>query len=311
MWALQAFGCRRNVACMGLMRAAGVAICALATVASLTGCGVVQVGQSVITEQTITTQLTNMVDEIESSALGLTAEYTIEITGSYTFVVDVQVAADVLTPATTMLIVEPVLAAFNSSPLSAQQLSFVLTAADGGVLAIGALDVTPTVLSAEVQYWFDLSAALGVALSMDLEPTDGVDAPYLRAITAYSAQTSPDAANWDAARAVPDPSLALRSWALPRIDAFASLPPEAATSLAISLPDQSEASAGMINLAWNGNLGTLSLSLFSEVQGNRHFVVHLEACSVPTPLEPAVIDELVTVGLILPPGAGSGVCPPD
>ncbi|WP_309616543.1 hypothetical protein [Salinibacterium sp.] len=293
------------------LRGLGYAVvCALATVASLTGCGVAQVGQSIFTEQSITTQLTSMDEEIESVSPGVTAEFTNEITGSYTFVVDVQVTADVLTPTTTMSIVEPVLAAFSSSPLAEQQLSFTLTAADGGILAIGVFDIAHTALSAEVDYWFGLSAALGIPLSMDLEPRDGFDAPYYRAIASLSTQISLDTADWDAARAVPDQSLALRSWALPRIDAFGSLPPETATSLAISLPDQNDAGAEVINLAWDGTVGTLSLSLFSEALGNRRFVVHLEPCSVPIPLEPDVANELAAAELILPPGAGSGACPP-
>lgn len=292
------------------MRRLGVAvICALAVVVSLTGCGVAQVGQSIVTEQIITAQLTKLVDQVESVSTGVSAEYTKEITGSYTFVVDVQVTADSLTSATAVAIVAPVLAEFTSSPLADQQLSFTLTADDGGTLAVSAFDLTAAELSGEVDYWFGLSAAVGMPLSMDLGPGYGLDEPYRRAIAAVSLPVPASTVDWDAVRSVPDPSAALRSWSLPGIDAVYSLPPDSVTRLASSLPDQTEAGAQLVTLAWNGVDDTLSVSLFSEAKGNRYFLVHLEPCVAPVPLDPEAAAELAAAGVQLPPGAGSGACP--
>ena len=285
-----------------------VAAGALVIVASLSGCGAAQIGQSLVTERIVTSQLTSMVDEIESVSPGIVAHYTNEITGSYSFVVDVQVAADVLTPATTVAIITPVLAAFNSSPLSNQQLNFELTAADGGVFAIGVFDLSAATVAAEVDYWFGLSTALDLPVSMDLVPSDGFDAPYLRAIAMTAAHAPLTRVAWDAARGVPDPSPAISSWSLPGIDASGTLPPEAVTNLLMSLPDQNAIGAEMIHLGWDGTAGSLSLSLFSEAKGNRHVVVHLEPCGASIPAEPDLVGDLAASGVILPPGAGVGVC---
>ncbi len=289
-------------------RFGGVVAGALGIVVSLTGCGAAQVGQSLVTEQIITAQLTKLVDEVQSVSTGVSAEYTNEITGSYTFVVDLQVTAGALTPASTMAIVEPVLAAFSSNPLAGQQLAFRVTTAGGGIFVLGLFNLTAATVSAEVDYWFGLSAALNTPLSIDLQPSEGANAPYLRAIAETSVQVPPSAADWEAARRVPDDSPALSSWTLTGISAFGTLPPARVTSLQLTLPDQNKPGAEIVMLAWDGIAGALSLSLFSEARGNRQFVVHLERCAVPPPAAPEIVNELADAGIILPPGAASGAC---
>lgn len=76
----------------------------------------------------------------------------------------------------------------------------------------------------------------------------------------------------------------------------------------MSLPAQNAVGVEKIHRGWDGTAGSLDLSLFSEAKGNRYFRVHVKPCSASIPAEPDVVSDIAASGVVLPPGAGVGVC---
>lgn len=213
----------------------GTALCiAVLTALLLSGC---DVAASLVDKTGIELGLQKLTSQLEEVPSVRTVTPTATLNGDLSYTVHLRVEVDELVEADVVDVVTSVATAFGNAPFTGtKELSFELSASPEEALSEQfPLRLSSAELVSEIHYWFALTAAYGAPLAMYLYPDpDGNASPaaYVRTIFQLGEATD---VNWDALRAVPDESKALRGWGLGGIGSEGALPPAEVVTLADAL----------------------------------------------------------------------------
>jgi hypothetical protein len=156
---------------------------------------------------------------------------TAEVTGDYHYTIALHATAVEVSDADLFRVATLVSEEFGKGVFTKEQVQFDLAVPKGGLLGLSVFDLDAGQLEAELDYRSALSKAYGEVLGMSLSPTEN-GTNYDRRILTLVTAAAPD---WDAMRAVPDPSTAERQWALAGLSDQGSLPNPALGELADAL----------------------------------------------------------------------------
>ena len=331
---------------MGARRIVALAAAALVLLL-LSGC---DVAGSLVTKAGLDLGLQELTSELEEIRSVAAVMPTATLTGDYDYTVDLHVEVDDVVESDVQRIVAKVTETFEEAPFAGiKALSFDLSASDGSRFTpYYPISIPPDELASEIHYWLEMVAAFGgpldLGLYQDPEHLDAVS--YLRNIASTDYQRPVD---WDAVRAVPDTSTALRTWNLDGLSITATWPPDAVLELRDSIASVPLNDEGQLSLDSYASDYT-SVSYFSPLLENPEqpidtagwpqviaavrliaeadlplvvfsyygldnltSTVHLGVCEPEPPSAPADVamwEALSTSNIALPAGSGPGLCLP-